>query len=182
MLLWVFLGLIVLLSIGCCVFKDLLYVAVALAASSAILAIVLFHFGANIAGVFELSVCAGLITVLFIATVSLTKDSDMKTETRLPMYFIPLFVLIFIGIDVFVMQWLARSILTVSIPTQTGSFQKVFWELRGADMLGQIALILAGVFGILSLFRVLGKDHEAIHKSVAMMAQSRITEKEKQHE
>ena len=98
------------------------------------------------------------------------------------MYFIPLFVLIFIGIDVFVMQWLARSILTVSIPPQTGSFQQVFWELRGADMLGQIALILAGVFGILSLFRVMGKDHEDIHRSIAMMAQSRITEKEKQHE
>ena len=66
---------------------------------SAILALVLFQFGANIAGVFELSVCAGLITVLFIATVSLTKDSDQKVETRLPAYFIPLFVLIFVGID-----------------------------------------------------------------------------------
>ncbi len=182
MLLWVFLGLLVLLSIGCCVFKDLLYVAVALAASSAILSIVLFHFDANIAGVFELSVCAGLITVLFIATVSLTKDSDMKTETRLPMYFIPLFVLIFIGIDVFVMQWMARSILPGGVPPQTGSFQQVFWEMRSSDILGQVALILAGVFGILSLFRLTGKDHEQIYKSIAMMAQSRVPGKEKKHE
>jgi NADH-quinone oxidoreductase subunit J len=154
MLLWVLLGLLVLLTIGCCVFKDLLYVAVSLATISAILALVLFQFGANIAGVFELSVCAGLITVLFIATISLTKDSDMKGESRLPSYFIPLFVLIFIGMDFFIMQWLARSVLPATVPQSAGTFQKVFWELRGADILGQVALILAGVFGILSLFRL----------------------------
>lgn len=160
MLLWVLLGLLVLLSIGCCIFKDLLYVAVSLATISAILSLVLFKFGANIAGVFELSVCAGLITVLFIATVSLTKDSDKKRESRLPTYFIPLFVLIFIGIDFFIMQWLARSLLAVSAPQQAGTFQKVFWEMRGSDILGQVALILAGVFGILALFRLKEKKHE----------------------
>ena len=160
MLLWVLLGLLVLLSIGCCIFKDLLYVAVSLAVISAILALVLFRFGANIAGVFELSVCAGLITVLFIATVSLTKDSDKKVESRLPTYFIPLFVLIFIGMDFFIMQWLARSILAAGAPPQTGTFQKVFWEMRGSDILGQVALILAGVFGILALFRLKENKHE----------------------
>ena len=160
MLLWVLLGLLVLLSIGCCIFKDLLYVAVSLAVISAVLALVLFQFGANIAGVFELSVCAGLITVLFIATVSLTKDSDKKVESRLPTYFIPLFVLIFIGMDFFIMQWLARSILATSAPRPAGTFQKVFWEMRGSDILGQVALILAGVFGILALFRLKEKKHE----------------------
>lgn len=160
MLLWVLLGLVVLLSIGCCIFKDLLYVAVSLASISAILALVLFKFGANIAGVFELSVCAGLITVLFVATVSLTKDSDKKAETRLPTYFIPLFFLIFIGLDFFVMQWLARSVLPAGTPQAAGAFQQVFWELRSADILGQVALILAGVFGILALFRVTAKERK----------------------
>jgi NADH-quinone oxidoreductase subunit J len=160
MLLWVLLGLLVLLSIGCCIFKDLLYVAVSLATISAVLALVLFKFGANIAGVFELSVCAGLITVLFIATVSLTKDSDRKAESRLPIYFIPLFVLIFIGMDFFIMQWIARSLLAAGDPQPAGTFQKVFWEMRGSDILGQVALILAGVFGILALFRLKEKKHE----------------------
>ena len=104
-----------------------------------ILALVLFLFGANIAGVFELSVCAGLITVLFIATVSLTKDSDQKVETRLPAYFVPLFVLIFIGIDYFIMQWLAHSLPASVVPQPSGTFQRVFWELRSADILGQMA-------------------------------------------
>ena len=154
MLLWVLLGLVVLASIGCCVFKDLLYVAISLATVSAILALVLFMFGANIAGVFELSVCAGLITVLFVSTVSLTKDSDKKGESRSAPYFVVLFVLIFIGIDFFIMQWLSHSLLPAAISPSAGTFQKVFWEVRSADILGQVALILAGVFGILALFRV----------------------------
>ena len=158
MLLWVLLGLVVLFTIGCCIFKDLLYVAVSLAITSAILALVLFKFGANIAGVFELSVCAGLITVFFVATVSLTKDSDKKAETRLPSYFIPLFVLVFIGLDYFLVQWLGRSIPSAGMPHAVGTFQKVFWEIRSSDILGQVALILAGVFGILALFRLKAKE------------------------
>jgi NADH-quinone oxidoreductase subunit J len=158
MLLWMLLGLMVLLSIGCCVFKDLLYVAVSLATISGVLALVLFLFGANIAGVFELSVCAGLITVLFIATVSLTKDSDQKVETRLPAYFVPLVILIFVGIDYFIIQWVTHSLPASVVPQPSGTFQRVFWELRSADMLGQIGLIGAGVFGILALFRVTAKE------------------------
>ena len=49
------------------------------------------------------------------------------------------------------MQWLARSLLTVGASQPTGTFQKVFWEMRSSDILGQVALILAGVFGILAL-------------------------------
>jgi NADH-quinone oxidoreductase subunit J len=158
MLLWLLLGLMVVLSIGCCIFKDLLYVAISLATISAVLALVLFKFGANIAGVFELSVCAGLITVLFIATVSLTKDSDQKNETRLATYFVPLFVLIFIGIDYFIIQWLAHSIPATVVAQPLGTFQKVFWEIRSADILGQVGLIGAGVFGILALFRLTSKE------------------------
>lgn len=159
MLLWALLGLIVILAMGCCLFKDLLYVAISLAALSAVLALVLFQFGANFAGVFELSVCAGLITVLFVATVSLTKDSDREKQLRLPAYFLPLFILIFVGLDIFVVQWLARSVLTAgSTQVASGTFQTVFWEKRSSDILGQVTLILAGVFGILSLFRVKAKE------------------------
>jgi NADH-quinone oxidoreductase subunit J len=164
MLLWALLGLLALLSIGCCIFKDLLYVAVSLATTSVILALVLFHFGANIAGVFELSVCAGLITVLFIATVSMTKNSDQNVETRMARYFIPLFVLIFAGFVFFIMKWLPHSLPVFSAQPATGSFQKVFWELRSADILGQVALILAGVFGILALFRLQAGHNKAKEK------------------
>jgi NADH-quinone oxidoreductase subunit J len=154
MLLGILLGLLVLASIGCCIFKDLLYVAISLATVSAILALVLFLFHANTAGVFELSVCAGLITVLFVSTVSLTKDSDRKVESRSAGYFVVLFVLIFIGMDFYIMKWLSQSLLPATAPQSAGTFQKIFWEVRSADVLGQLALIMAGVFGILALFRL----------------------------
>jgi NADH-quinone oxidoreductase subunit J len=163
MLLWVLLGLIVLLSVGCILFKDLLYVAVSLALVSIVLALILFNYGANIAGVFELSVCAGLITVLFVSTVSLTRDSDRKDETRFPIYLLPLFILAFIGLNILIVQWLSTSLPTfqTTVPSH-GTFQQVFWEMRSSDILGQVALILAGVFGILALFRLKskGKNHE----------------------
>jgi len=158
MLLWALLGLLLVFSICCCVFRDLLYVAVCLAVVSVLLAMLLFHFGANIAGVFELSVCAGLITVLFVATVSLTKDSDQKAETRLPAYFIPLFILIFVGLDVYIVKWLAHSVIPVGADPPALTFQQAFWEHRSADILGQVTLLLAGVFGILSLFRLTAKE------------------------
>jgi len=158
MLLWVLLGLMVLLAVGCCVFKDLLYVAVSLAAISAILALVLFRYGANIAGVFELSVCAGLITVLFISTVSLTRNSDRAVENRFPTCFVPLFVLIFTGVAYFIIQWLAHALPATVVPQPSGTFQRVFWEIRSADIYGQVSLILAGVFGILALFRLTAKE------------------------
>ncbi len=160
MLLWALLGCIVVFSVCCCIFRDLLYVAVSLAVVSVLLSLVLFHYGANIAGVFELSVCAGLSTVLFVATVSLTKDSDKKAETRLPAYFIPLFLLIFAGLDALIVKWLQRTVTSpggAAAPAGV-TFQQAFWELRSTDILGQVSLILAGVFGILALFRLASKE------------------------
>ncbi|HVN75346.1 MAG TPA: NADH-quinone oxidoreductase subunit J [Thermoanaerobaculaceae bacterium] len=134
------------------VFRDLLYAAVALALASVILSIVLFHFGANVAGAFELSVCAGLITVLFVSTVSLTKDSDQKDEARLPALFILPAVALFAGVAYFLVRWLAPS-LPAPTAAQTVPFREVFWGLRMTDVLGQISLVLVGVFGLLAILR-----------------------------
>ena len=49
-----YLGLLVVFVVLCGVFRDLLYAAISLALASVMLAIVLFHFGANVAAVFEL--------------------------------------------------------------------------------------------------------------------------------
>ncbi len=50
--------------------RDILRAAVALAALSVVLAAIFFKLGAPYAGAFELSVCAGLVTVLFVAAIS----------------------------------------------------------------------------------------------------------------
>lgn len=48
--------------------------AVALGASSALLAVLFFRLGAPYAGGFELSVGSGLISILFIMAISLTEE------------------------------------------------------------------------------------------------------------
>lgn len=54
-------------------FRNLLFAAISLAALSAVLAIIFYQLNSPYAGVFELSVCAGLITVLFVSVISLTR-------------------------------------------------------------------------------------------------------------
>jgi uncharacterized MnhB-related membrane protein len=70
---WVAIGVIVVLAVVAVHVRDLLKGALALAVVSAILAAMFYHFGAPYAAVFELSICAGLITVLFIAVIALTE-------------------------------------------------------------------------------------------------------------
>lgn len=54
--------------------KDLLRSAIGLGVGSVALAAILFLLGAGYAGAFELSVGAGLISVLFIVVISLTES------------------------------------------------------------------------------------------------------------
>ena len=54
-------------------FKEILFSAISLAVLSVIIAIMFFKLNSPYAGVFELSVCAGLITALFVSVISLTR-------------------------------------------------------------------------------------------------------------
>ena len=72
--------LLVIFSILAVELKDLLKSAISLAVASAILAIIFYQLNAPYAAMFELSVCAGLITVLFASTINLTKGSEEHEE------------------------------------------------------------------------------------------------------
>ena len=56
-------------------FNNLLFAAISLAALSAVLAIMFYQLNSPYAAVFELSVCAGLITALFVSAISLTRKT-----------------------------------------------------------------------------------------------------------
>lgn len=143
--------------------KDLLKAAVSLAAASVFLSLVLFHHGAWVAAVFELSVCAGLITVLFVSSISLTKDSDQNEESKVTGYLLPAFLLFFIGVDFFALKWISSLTnpggVMVAADKITQGFSLAFWGDRTTDVLGQAALILAGVFAILALFKRTATHH-----------------------
>ena len=75
---WVALGLVLLLAVLAVHLRDVLKGALALAVKSAILAAMFYHFGAPWAAMFELSVCAGFITVLFLAVIALTEGREQN--------------------------------------------------------------------------------------------------------
>ena len=155
----------ILLLIGLAIFsvlailaKDLLKSAISLAVASLLLGIIFFRMGAPYAGVFEISVVAGLITVLFILTIALTKAEGDVRESSLAKIVFPLFFIVFILIDALVMKGLIQKIPALPETAEQGAFGDVLWKQRTFDLVGQLAVILAGVFSVLALFRKRDKD------------------------
>jgi len=144
---------LVLFSVLAILLRDLLKSAISLAVASLLLGIIFFRMNAPYAGVFEISVVAGLITVLFILTIALTKAGDEVRESRVVNWVFPLVFVVFIVIDALVMKGLLGKIPALASGAETGTFGDVLWKGRTLDLIGQIAVILAGVFSVLALFR-----------------------------
>ena len=144
---------LVLFSVLALLLKDLLRSAIALAVASLLLGIVFFRMGAPYAGVFEISVVAGLITVLFVLTIALTTAGEEVRESRLANVVFPLVFVAFIVVDALVMKGLLGQIPALASGAETGAFGDVLWKGRTFDLVGQIAVIMAGVFSVRALFR-----------------------------
>jgi NADH:ubiquinone oxidoreductase subunit 6 (subunit J) len=144
---------LVLFSVLAIFLKDLLKAAISLAVASLLLGIIFFRMNASYAGVFEISVVAGLITVLFILTIALTNTGEEVRESRLANVIFPLFFVVFVVIDALVMKGLLQKIPALPSGPEAGTFGDVLWKGRTLDLIGQIAVILAGVFSVLALFR-----------------------------
>ncbi len=138
--------------------KDLVRAALSLAFMSALLAALLYRLNSPYAAVFELSVVAGLITVLFVSTIALTREHE-DTASSWPLYIFVLGLLIFGLIDLAVMKALFHN-----VPAGDGNVAKTFgdtlWGVRALDIVGQIAVIFGGVFGVLALLRDTEKDKD----------------------
>jgi NADH-quinone oxidoreductase subunit J len=138
----------------------LLRATIALALTSALLAVVMFSLGATLAAVLELSVCAGLISVVFVSVISLTqskgfKDLVKERVARLRRFWPLPVVLIAVGVALSFVH--APVQIVLPLPGGDGEVRTVLWTLRQLDLFGQILIILAGVFGVLVLFRKEGK-------------------------
>jgi NADH-quinone oxidoreductase subunit J len=161
----ILLQLMLLLAFYTVLTPTLLKAAIGLALTSVMLTFVMFQFDAPLAGVFELSVCAGLITVVFISAISLTKpeaatDEEGKdSQGRLKRFAaLPLIVLV-LGV-----------LLWAFVPSQyelpprelagNDDVRAVLWNTRRFDLLGQIVAVLAGVFGVVVLFKNRGKEKQ----------------------
>jgi NADH-quinone oxidoreductase subunit J len=144
---------LVLFSILAVLAKDLIKSAIGLALASLFLGIIFFRMGAPYAGVFEISVVAGLITVLFMLTIALTKTGGDVRESKTATLVFPVFFILAGLIDIFVMKGLLPKLQILQTGGESGTFAEVLWKQRTFDLVGQLAVILAGVFAVLALFR-----------------------------
>ncbi len=118
-----------------------------LACTSAIVAILLYRLGAAEVAVMELSVGAGLVTVLFVFAFSIVGESTEDLPAIIPRPLVWALVLLpAVLLGFFLLPVNARE---AAAPAQT--FTAVLWEQRGLDVLAQIVLIFSGVMGLLGL-------------------------------
>lgn len=134
----------------------LIRAVVGLALTSAILSIIMFRLDSWLAAVFELSVCAGLIPVIFITTVSFThRLTKQRLRARQKERFAKFWLLPFIlTIAAVLLYRYTKPPHLASLPmVAQGSVQDILWNRRQLDLLGQIAALLAAATGVVVLFK-----------------------------
>jgi NADH:ubiquinone oxidoreductase subunit 6 (subunit J) len=126
----------------------LLASALWLAGASALVALEMYLLGAPEIAVIELSVGAGLVTVLLVFAINLTGEENIDARHMFPRPLAwALLALAGILLLVLILPGNGQNAPTTSFE----SLREVFWQDRQLDTLLQILMILAGVLGVLGL-------------------------------
>lgn len=128
--------------------KRLLISALWLAGTSALVAIMIYLLGAPEVAVIELSVGAGLVTVLFVFAINIAGEDSLPVHRLVPR---PLAW----GLVILCLALVAWFIIPRQAPIEpiinAIPFARMLWEQRGLDMLLQVILIFSGVLGVIGL-------------------------------
>jgi uncharacterized MnhB-related membrane protein len=127
--------------------KRLLSSAIWLASVSALSAILFYLLGAREVAVIELSIGAGLVTVLFVFAISIAGDEAMNAKPLIPWI---LGVALVLSL-VILLGWMAIPAFRTAVPTTETSSTDILWDVRGLDLIVQVSLIFAGVLSVLGL-------------------------------
>jgi uncharacterized MnhB-related membrane protein len=142
-----------------------------LALTSALVAILLYLLGAHEVAVIELSVGAGLVTVLFVFAFSIVGEVTLDAVTIIPRLLVWCVIL---SIS-FILGSLTLPIEYLGGKMETLPFARVLWEQRGLDVLAQIVLIFAGVIGIMGLLSESRPGVEFPHLPALLIETPRLT-------
>jgi len=146
---------LILLAILICAFqavvsKRLLVTAMWLAGTSALVALLMYLMGAYQIAVIELSVGAGLVTVLFVFAINIAGEEPVPFVSIIPKPLAWFTVIALIGIIAW--QILPDEILKNPLQNAVDSgFQYTVWFGRQMDLYLQIFIIFAGVLSMLGL-------------------------------
>ena len=142
--------------------KRLLVSAIWLAGTSALVSIMMYLLGAYQIAVIELSVGAGLVTVLFVFAINIAGDEPIPNLSFIPKWLARIFTVA----AVVLIGWQLLPLLNVPINlNQDAGFQQIVWENRKADLYLQVVMIFAGV---ISMLRLLTDEYQIriLHKEV----------------
>jgi NADH:ubiquinone oxidoreductase subunit 6 (subunit J) len=127
----------------------LLVSALWLAGASALTAALMFRLGAPEVGVIELSVGAGLVTVLFVFAINIAgEEPPVALRSLVPGPLAVVATLCAVGLGA---AMALPTLRTESTTLQPDRFAKVLWESRGLDVLLQVVLIIGGVLAVIGL-------------------------------
>lgn len=127
--------------------RQLIESALWLAGTSALVSIGLYALGAQTAAVIELSVGAGLVTVLFVFAISIAGDDALSERAFIPNWLAGGLVLAFVVL----FGYMLLPLDTADAIASEASFAIVVWDNRALDLLVQLVLIFAGVLCLLGL-------------------------------
>lgn len=151
--------------------KHLLPSTLYLAGVSALVTVTLYLLGAYEVAVIELSVGAGLVTVLLVYALSVVGEDVFDPTSIIPK---PLAFLLVAGIGGLVI-WMAYPLAVHPNANGETLLANVLWQNRALDVWVQIALIFSGVMGVLGLLseKVHSQD-EQIHETHAIVEEQGI--------
>jgi uncharacterized MnhB-related membrane protein len=121
--------------------------AIFLAAVSALTAVLLYLQGAYQVAVIELSVGAGLVTVLLVYAISITGDEVQEAPPIVPRTLAGILA----GVMVVALLGLSLPLMHKTGVTVSAPLSGALWGQRVLDVWIQMVLIFAGVLGILGL-------------------------------
>jgi uncharacterized MnhB-related membrane protein len=126
----------------------LLVSALWLAGCSALLALAIALLGAPEVGVVELSVGAGLVTIIFVFAINIAGEETAVTGALVPR---PI-AWGLMGLFAFLLLWLILPrVIMPSVSRDALPFLRAVWQERSLDTVLQVALIFSGVLGSLGL-------------------------------
>jgi len=127
--------------------KRILSSTLYLACISALTSVVMFMLGATQVAVMELSVGAGLVTVLMVYALSVVGEDALDPASVIPK---PL-ALGLVGAVTILLGWMVYPAIQMAITTGDVDLASVLWQSRVMDVWIQIVLIFSGVLGVLGL-------------------------------
>ena len=145
--------------------KHLLPSALYLAGVSALATVTLYLLGAYEVAVIELSVGAGLVTVLLVYALSVVGEDVFDPTSIIPK---PLAFVLVAAIGGLVI-WMTYPLAVHSDTNGEVLLANVLWKYRALDVWVQVALIFSGVMGVLGLLSEKTHQQEMpIHESQAI--------------